>query len=27
VTQVVNAEQDVLADFMRAHEPNAAPKA
>jgi hypothetical protein len=27
VTQVVNAERDVLADLMRAHGPNSPPKA
>jgi hypothetical protein len=27
VTQVVNAERDVLADLMRAHDPNSPPKA
>jgi len=27
VTQVINAERDVLADLMRAHDPNSPPKA
>ena len=27
VTQVVNAKRDVLADLMRAHDPNSPPKA